>query len=707
MEEHIRKVVTAESIVVPLYENGAVNLDSRPGIPVEQAVRQTNSFSTVIRPFFLVRTHEGWSLSSVLIEAMRKRHEMRLPGAVPNVDYNGVHQTLRACMAQTGQFPWESFLSRVEHRFSQSHQSLNVPGSPPRILSSSMLLAAMDFLYLVQSLPEERVVLVDNQMGMLPLIVWAHFILGLDVLVEGYPGGNVNFGSSDESQVIIRWKDELKIIRRNYHSDEPFSLPRIFLFDSKDKVVLKEVKPEDADTRLDGLERHRLAGYGTTLLYRGLNEDAIVPLEDPVFTDLAHIITAASIEAGKAMRRVPSHLSCIEAQDFYPSLHPVTTPLWRIMETSMLLFSGIDMDVAVIKSFSQKSVWQSENRLIWTERMQSLFSDDDLKDESFIRIRVEQLVPLIHIFSHIVNISECKDAPFVLEQGYRRRSVWYGKVPIQIGSEYVFKSLARLLLGETCTKHLTNAETIFLISEYGWSLYLPAIGDLDPEQADCELFHLTRGVPTNRKTGERKNAICDAPLVLDTALSCPMVVDASSQYVPRCVSPVTQRTEYYSAMDDTFLLSVRYDIDESGIKQRCSERALFSEYCGPRHLYNALWNVEKTEGCNHAAAAATLADGKLRPNSPLPLSPDVVTAKGFQWHDDHYLLHYRICVCLVKGDPRARWLALSGTIGDFPYGLRPAGSRLTRRILLRTEQCCDECAVQQASAQEGGWLVVL
>ncbi|KAL8648478.1 MAG: hypothetical protein Q9226_005978, partial [Calogaya cf. arnoldii] len=51
---------------------------------------------------------------------------------------------------------------------------------------------------------------------------------------------------------------------------------------------------------------------------------------------------------------------------------------------------------------------------------------------------------------------------------------------------------------------------VFLFSDFGWSVYFDTFGDRDPTQIKPELAHVRRGVPTNRKTMERKMLICDS-----------------------------------------------------------------------------------------------------------------------------------------------------------------------------------------------------
>ena len=51
--------------------------------------------------------------------------------------------------------------------------------------------------------------MVESQTGLMPIIVWAHFILGLAVLVKDSPDGDVAFGRLEHPQVIIKCSPRL------------------------------------------------------------------------------------------------------------------------------------------------------------------------------------------------------------------------------------------------------------------------------------------------------------------------------------------------------------------------------------------------------------------------------------------------------------------------------------------------------------------
>ncbi|KAF8243671.1 hypothetical protein K440DRAFT_468972, partial [Wilcoxina mikolae CBS 423.85] len=92
----------------------------------------------------------------------------------------GIMKTLAACSSQTSAFKWSFFVRKVEAKLRQSMPEYH--HSPDYLrLSPSLLLGAMDCLYLVQSLPDDRKITVSNEMGCITLIIWAHYILELTV----------------------------------------------------------------------------------------------------------------------------------------------------------------------------------------------------------------------------------------------------------------------------------------------------------------------------------------------------------------------------------------------------------------------------------------------------------------------------------------------------------------------------------------------
>lgn len=145
----------------------------------------------------------------------------------------------------------------------------------------------MDYLDLAQSLPEDRIIVMDNQMGLIPMIIWAHYILRLTVTIKGCPDGDVAFRNVGKPQVIIKWSSVLFPQRRP--SDSQGNLygpaPTMYLLDADMEVVLETNPTRNGRIIIEGQEYHRLKGYGTTFLHRWFNQKVLIDDDDEVCRD--------------------------------------------------------------------------------------------------------------------------------------------------------------------------------------------------------------------------------------------------------------------------------------------------------------------------------------------------------------------------------------------------------------------------------------
>ena len=208
LENNFRDVVKDASFT-PLRAQSPIILDAGPGATLGRALKDRYYMSTVIQLSFLCWIHEETTLATTLVESMRTRYESGVEGATPDPDYEGILRTMQACSSQTSQFRWDDLVALVEGKFPTSKHWFRLNQNPLRSLSPNLLLGAMDYFYLVQSLPEDRLVKVESQTGLVPIIIWAHFILGLAVLVKDSPDGDVVFGRIEHPQVIIKWSPPL------------------------------------------------------------------------------------------------------------------------------------------------------------------------------------------------------------------------------------------------------------------------------------------------------------------------------------------------------------------------------------------------------------------------------------------------------------------------------------------------------------------
>ncbi|KAI4125782.1 MAG: hypothetical protein LQ347_005234 [Umbilicaria vellea] len=716
LENHFRDVVKIASIApTPLHPGSEIVLDAAPGATLRRALKQGHDYlATVIQLSFLSWMHEDSTLAAALTENMRIRHNLGVKTATPDPDYEGILGTLQTCNSQTSEYPWELLIDLVESKFATAAPWFRLSRSPLKCLTPNILLGAMDYLYSVQSLPEDRIMIVENQTGLVPIVIWAHCILGLVVLVQGSPDGDVTFGRSGNPQVIIKWVDwEL---HSHYWTVKDTTSPVIYLLDGDMHVILMAEPTQNEGIEIEGQERHRLRGYGTTFLRRLLNMDLMIADDDPIYAEVVQYAVARASVVAHYSCRAPLELSINkslgEKRPEVPRQCYLKTENIRLIASTEVLFSGIQIDrsrvsqdVEKIKGVKKKDMALPPTIRHYTDRAAN--GGGSYVAGSFTE-HVERLAAMIMLFAQVVDVQTCSNVPLIYDpEGmscWPPIHSWDGIEPIRVGSDEWFMCILNLLAGQTTTVQTFHSfeSGPFLVSSRGWSCFYAVIGDNDPGKVNCELVSLQRGVPTNQRTNERKCVISDAPRInpKDDTWG-PLLVDKGTSYIPRCIAPVVKRTELYSSRTKTFWLSIRFDLVKEQASSRSEPKAKPSIYVSYRQLQEALWKTLKTDPCPHSNNGT----------EPVQLDLGVSTAQGFFWvregGKDSECLNQRICISLVKGDSRARWLVLAGILTDENDLTRACCESMKRRVILRCDGCCEDCAVKCASAMEGKWLVVI
>ena len=700
LENHFRDVVKVTSFT-PLHAGSEIVLDGGPGATVCRALKDRHYMSAIIQLSFLGFIHETTGLAESLVDSMQKRYDLGVSGATPAPDYDGILATLLACTSQTSQSPWEMLVSLVEYRFPKSARWFSLPKRPLKHLSPKLLLGAMDYLYLVQSLPEDRIMMIENQMGLVPIVMWAHCILGLTVWVQSSPDGDVTFGNSQNPQVVIRWSDDWELDRAGFGNIH-LPNPAIHLLDGNMEVVLTIGTEDGKRVRLEGEDRLRLRGYGTTCLRRLFNTRSMLSDDDPLYAVMAQYAIAFAIVGSRVMWYEPFVYVDPQMADI-PEQWRMKTELWRIMASSELLFQGLRIKKNEINQYVKRLQGVPKRlRALPTSLKTHLegYSTVDARNlKDFCLGQVELLALWLLSFAQVIDLESCSDMQLIYDPSQMDPTpftAWKGIGMIAIEPELWLTTIVQLMMGDTESMSLLGGLEPFLISHRGWSVFLNRIGDNDPGKASGQLISIKRGVPTSTRTNERKHHISDAPDILSIERwDLPRIIDQRDSYLPRCVSPVVKRREYYSSRGRGFLLSIRFDVDESGLDQNLVEREQFSIYTSYRQLHQGLCGVLKTSPCPHPKDS----DKALR------LDLGVVTVTGFRWTaGEGEVQNQHTCIHLVKGDARARWLVINGVIKKG----KPKISDLSdRQVMLRCDDCCEGCAVQAARERHGNWLVIL
>ena len=703
LEKDFRDAVKTGSIQ-PLHAGSQISLDAGPGATVGRALKDRFYMSCVIQVSFLGWMHEETALAATLVDNMHTRYESKVQGATPNPDYNGILKTLQACSSQTSQYRWENLVSLVENRLQKSIQHFQF--NPAflrflRYLSPSLLLGLMDYLYMVQSLPEDRFIIVDSPQGLVSLVVWAHYILGLTVYVENSPDGDVGFGLIGSPQVIVKWTSALVPPLESITPNKPCPISStISLLDADMQVLLRTEPNDDKATNIEGQEWCRLKGYGTTALRRWYNATTFVTDDDPIFVETANFAVSYATIVSRRTQRVKVLQEAHEARRRVEGLDNPRQCYsgienWRLFDSSSLLFWGIKLDKRKInKHLENLGGKRVEDLAISTDfRDYLLGTKYGLEMSRAANFKyIEELASWILAFARIINVESCADLPLRIN----RRNVFFNNMRYagRLGSsfedpDFWFKQITEMMnkyIWEGQSKYGLN--DLFLMCHNGWSLFYSSVGDYDPGEIDWELLFIKRGVPTSTKTGERKYRIVDAP-PFRPAVNFPTVSDKAYPYVPRCATKVYKRTEHYSSRSDEFWLSIRFDVENveiphRGPLRRTEQGKRYSFHGSYARFQKALWSVFRSTPCPHGN----------EDYDPLPLDLD---AQGFGVAGES-----RICICLVKGDARTRWAVVYRSFYILSADIH-AGSQL----LLRCDGCCADCAVKAASAMKGKWLVVL
>ena len=292
-----------------------------------------------------------------------------------------------------------------------------------------------------------------------------------------------------------------------------------------------------------------------------------------------------------------------------------------------------------------------------------------------------------------------RDVKFT-ELGFQRDFLNVCKNPrekLQLDPDTIFLNICKFLSKNTISNSL------FLFSDFGWSVSFDTYGDKDPAYIRPELIHIQKGTPINTRSVERKTRI----QVGQHRMCGPFNRNASDihnrspitrghDYTPSATASAAW-TEYWSTSAQAFEHSMYFRVAPKAEWSRHGlEPFQVLGYCG--HMQLVLWQTFSTDACEHALD---------NPPKSTKLGPDAAAIMG--WISDQKVIQSvpeRILIFLTKGEPRIRWLATKAAV---VFGRDPndVGDGHVREIMLCTHNCCDACALEQAAALPGYWTLIL
>ena len=210
------------------------------GPTVLNGVRNREYLSSIIQLSFLCSTHSREDIAYLIATAMEKRFHAGVPGASLDPGYERIEETLDAITSQTTAFNWSRLTREVEVKLESEMKDFRVSPEHYR-LAPSLVTGALDALHAVQSLPEDRKIVISNENGAITFIVWAYYLLGLDVSIDSQVDQPIHFERGTTPQVIICWRNVREPIDGQVQGPRD---PEISLLDTDSTVVLRSFPDE-------------------------------------------------------------------------------------------------------------------------------------------------------------------------------------------------------------------------------------------------------------------------------------------------------------------------------------------------------------------------------------------------------------------------------------------------------------------------------
>ena len=718
LEQDFRDVVVVQRITY-LRDGCEISLDSGAGPTLLYALRNNQHFSTIIQLSFLGWTHDRSSLATAIDQAMAKRLDMNVAGASASPGYEGILNTIAACSSQANAFAWSYYIKLVDAKLQESIPGYQYSRDLMK-LSPAALTGAMDYLYIVQQLRESRKIMISNAMGSITFIVWAHYILGLNVLVTPETSSTVAFGDEQNPHVLIVWSKLIPYsasITPVSYPDEYLRQPCMQLLNEDMSVILDSQPDSDRWREIAVDTRYPLLGYGSTYLHRMFNSDIITNDLDPIYPESVKLIIAIALWVSQRVDRDMDIIVSPSETIKIPSPQKnISVEVWRMFASAKLLFANISgpaetsMIDKYVKDLAQGPLDKDSLPNTCTTFLKRVpIKRGRASPTSRYIFHLRCLASMVLVFSLVPEIQDCSAIPLremeFSEIGFQHYFLKACKEPnerLLLRYDTIFQELKRYL----STTELPPAS--FLCCDFGWSVYFDSFGDRDPAEVRPELIHIRLGVPTSRKTMERKMFLSDGSWGTGISPLGRIMRDKTQlirgrDYIPRS-SATASYSEFWSTRSQSFEQTVFYRVTPHQ-EWRDIGHEPYQTFTQCRSMQSKLWETFTTVPCDHPPDD---------PKVPIKLGMDAAAVLG--WMTDQGEIEEvteRFLICLTKGDPRIRWLATNSSIF---LGRRSPGLELqtdprarVREVMLRTDNCCASCALEQVAEIPGNhyWIVIL
>lgn len=684
------RTAVRQSAIHQIADVAELMIEGGPGPTVRRSLKDPIYFRTIVQLSLLTWAHELGEFAKGLAQVLdRRASENGQEETPPRLD--GLRGTLRAVREQTSGFMWELIFSAVDRKLAPLRQSETK--SHLRLLPVSVLQGLLDALTAVQHLPEARLVRIRSIDGATTIVVWAHHVLGLTVVVETAYGSE-RFGDGPESVYVDCGTHE------GY--EDPYA--KTSLFNETGDLLFGIEQNTDDFVMEPAVRRHQVLGFGCKAIPAKLEDDEVVQsLVYAATTSALALVREESMTKPDPLYRV--------GKDIYPS-----GP--KILKVARILFSTHEQ---LIDTVNPKNFYPCLVRSPWTletlpEQIVRLIEQ---KGITLLDLRsiIRQLTYMILIFSLVQNIENCPGLPLdplylpkmndtltmsMAERGQigepryqtKKAQDWARPLPMPT-AEDAFEAIVKLVKGQDFPHQQSSNQSISVISTWGWTLCTGSVIENDPSELYPGLA-VFQGVPMRK--GERRR------LILDSGIRNPWPYKATNekrdnlgQYrvFARPGETKTLRTWTRSKKTRYFLATTEDAFEVLKVYEcRSLEEPEISweMRVGFRWMQLIHWHLVHLPPCEHT----------IRYDEAVTLPEKTWAFDGFSTPQvSECPVPGAIQVALVAGDTSARWIMALGRLNtdrtEIAYIGPVPGSTLLGSTLLRSRDCCFECAITMAS----------
>ncbi|KAL8832356.1 MAG: hypothetical protein Q9191_000312 [Dirinaria sp. TL-2023a] len=690
-----KTIIMKSSSSVPLLDG--ILLQGGPGPTVARAFKESHYFSMVVQLSLLVWTFQTNYLATAIADALRERiaDAPSVSGLHTSSGRTGILGVLRACESQTSAFNWNMMLNAVSNTL--GHSADTAPVDFPTFVLQGLL----DMFPMVQTLPNDRFIHIQVpvgkslQSGTAALIVWAHHVLNLTVLVKSRGHNkpstkNVRFGGSNMDQVIIE----------EVAADDEASIT--ILDSDKENLLTIKPAPDEGCALIGSITRTPAKGWGNALFADFLWDPCLLKPNRRALIEDMKIVTSAF--ALVIVKHLVKHISdeddrVDDGNDSRSTAIAYNVDEQHLLKASKFLFDDHRLKQREIEDqAAQYSSQALDEQLLQPPSLTATVRDDlpvagrkrVIEDKwNQLCVYARKVAIFLIALAHVTNLEDCEGLMFAgldLNGMYHHPLVqqleeWDGKEAISVKDEAWLQALTLPIISHRAYIWSLPWDRVCLISDGGWSAWISTFGDVDPAYTQASSLRIGNGTPC--RDGIWKSGIWDVTSSATILSTDPERAESSGQQASlRCSEKVTFDSPYCGEGDDVFLISARIRLHRSAAIYRI----------GYKSLQKCLWSAQISRPCSHGS----------REHQKITLRSGCVTIAGF----GNYLAETaeRILICLTAHSIGARWLALSqvpftAVIEDDPD--------LHRQIFLRVNDCCFQCAIDQAAAQPGKWFIIL